>query len=164
MRFWTPLLAGLIFFPGCSEDKIPRTNFAELTVKGHKFVFDSMAAVYDSSYQQFAGEFILYNRSSNSEMNLETVSYTKWINGIYEYPGQSYPGKSVNYFALRTYINWVPGQYSLVNNTFKLKIDQSDNGRLHGTFSGKLFCYTCVPYGDTVDLENGEFEMPYSYR
>jgi DUF1680 family protein len=42
-------------------------------------------------------------------------------------------------------------------------IDQSENGRMHGTFSGKITCITCTPYAE-VKITKGEFEMPYSNR
>ena len=164
MRYSILFLSVFGVLLSCSPDKPARTNFAEITVNGQRFVFDSLEALYDSSYQQFTGKFRLNERSSNSEMKLETWSFTKWINGVYEYPGRQYLAKEVTYFSLQTYLNRVPGSYSLIENTFKLTIDQSENGRLHGTFSGKLICYTCVPYGDTVELENGEFEMPYRYN
>jgi hypothetical protein len=65
---------------------------------------------------------------------------------------------------LQTYIGRVPATYTLQNNSFNLTIDKSENGRMHGTFFGKMTCYTCVPYGTEVSITKGEFEMPYSYR
>ena len=68
------------------------------------------------------------------------------------------------YLHLQTYIDRVPGTYTLDGNSLTLTIDQSENGRMHGTFSGKVICYTCTPYGMVVNISRGEFEMPYSYR
>jgi hypothetical protein len=164
MRYCASLLLLLAIIIGCSKDKKERTNFAELTVRGDKFVFDSLEAIFDTSYQDvFSCNFVLADRASNSYMMWKTMSGTKWINGIYEYPGEYLPGKSIVLLHLQTYIDRVPGTYVLQNNAFTLTIDQSDNGRMHGTFSGKMICYTCTPYG-TEEKVNGEFEMPYSYR
>jgi len=164
MRCCGSLLLLLTIIMGCSKKNITRTNFAELTLGSQKFVFDSLEAVFDTSSQGIICNFEIYDRASNSYMEWETLSGSKWINGTYEYPGAQFPGRSVVYGHLQTYVNRVPGTYSLQNNSFTLIIDQSENGRMHGTFSGKLLCYTCTPYGDEVRLTNGEFEMPYSYR
>ena len=167
MRCCVFLLLLLTIIAGCSKKNTPRTNFAELTIGGDKFVFDSLEAVFDTSAYGFTCNFRIYNRTSHSYMDWEIQSGSKWINGIYECPGQYYPGRSVVFLNLQTYINWIPGTYYLQaqpNTTFTLTIDQSENGRMHGTFSGKLVCYTCNPYGAEVRLSNGEFEMPYTYR
>lgn len=164
MRYCASLLVLLMIIISCSKKKTERTNFVELTVGGEKFVFDSLEAVFDTSTQGITCNFRVYNRASNSNMIWETLSGSKWINGIYEYPGEQFPGRSVVYLHLQTYINRVPGTYTLQNNPLTLTIDQSENGRMHGTFSGKITCYTCTPYGAVVRITNGEFEMPYSYR
>lgn len=164
MRCCASLLILLTIMMSCSKEKPERKNFAELTLGGQKFIFDSMEAVFDTSTQAITCNFQLYERASNTYMMWETLSGSKWINGTYEYPGQQFPGRSVVFLHLQTYIDRVPGTYTLQNNAFTLIIDQSENGRIHGTFSGKLFCFTCTPYGAEVRLSNGEFEMPYSYR
>ncbi|MDP4216191.1 MAG: hypothetical protein Q8927_08315 [Bacteroidota bacterium] len=149
---------------GCSKKNAARTNFAELTVDGKKVVFDSLEAVFDTSAQAIDCNFQVYKRGTGTHMEWETESGSRWINGIYNYPGESLPGRSIVYLHIQNYINNVPGSYTLVNNSLTMTIDQSTNGRLHGTFSGKITCYTCNPYGAEVDISNGEFEMPYSYR
>ena len=163
MRCYGSLLLLLTITIGCSKKHTERTNFAELTLGSKKFVFDSVEAVFDTSTQGITCNFLLYDRVSHSNMMWETLSGSKWINGTYKYPGDQFPGRSVVYLYLQTYINRVPGTYSL-QNSLTLTIDQSENRRIHGTFSGKLICYTCTPYGDEVSITNGEFEMPYSYR
>lgn len=165
MRCLASLLLLLTIFVSCSKNNAKRTNFAELTVGGNKFVFDSVAAVFDTSAQAVSCDFTIFNRSNNSSVNWETLSGSKWINGIYEYPGELFPGRSVVYLNLQTYVDRVPGTYSLdKDNSVTVTIDQSENGRIHGTLSAKATCYTCSPYGAEVSVTNGEFEMPYSYR
>ena len=164
MRCCAFLLLLLTIFTACSKDKTSRTNFVELTIDGQKFTFDNLEAVFDTSTEQITCNFRFFDNASNSNMILETIRFSKWINGIYEYPGEPFPGRSIVLLHLQTYRNRFPGTYSLQNNSFTLTIDQSENGRMHGKFSGKLICYTCNPYGDIVPLTNGEFELPYSYR
>ena len=106
---------------------------------------------------------MIYDRASHSHMSWETSSFSKWITGIYKYPGDPYFGRSVVYLGLQSYVNWVPGSYG-IQNSFTRNIDESENGRMHGTFSGYVTCYTCTPYGAEVPITSGEFEMPYSYR
>ncbi len=163
MRCCVSIILILTLILSCSKDKPPRTNFAELTIGGQKFTFNRLEAVFDTSTQGITCNFQIDDTASNSYMAWETLSFSKWINGIYEYPGEPFPGRSVVYLHLQTYINRVPGTYAVQNNSFTLTIDQSENGRIHGTFSGELFCYTCTPYGSDAEI-NGEFEMPYSYR
>ncbi len=164
MRYCASLLLLLTIIISCSKKNTVRTNFAELTIGGNKFVFDSLQAVFDTSTQEINCNFLVFDRASNSHMDWETSSGSKWINGVYEYPGQPFPARSVVYLGLQTYIGQLPGSYTLAGNSLTLTIDQSDNGRMHGTFSGKVICYTCIPYGTVVDISRGEFEMPYSYR
>ncbi|MES2647637.1 MAG: hypothetical protein V4717_12220 [Bacteroidota bacterium] len=164
MRCCVFLLILLSFFTACSKNKPIRTNFAELTVNGQKFTFDNLEAVFDTSTEQITCNFRFFDNVSNSNMIWETITFSKWINGIYEYPGEQFPGRSIVFLHLQTYLNRFPGSYSLQNTSFKLIIDQSENGRMHGKFSGKLVCYTCNTYGDIVPVTDGEFELPYSYR
>lgn len=165
MRYCASLLLLLTIFISCSKNNTKRTHFAELTVGGEKFIFDSLESVFDTSAQGTSCNFRVYNRESNSSMIWEISSGSKWINGTYEYPGELFPGRSVVYLDLQTYLNRLPGTYTLQkDNSLTLTIDQSENGRMHGTLSGKITCYTCSPYGAEVSITNGEFEMPYSYR
>lgn len=164
MRCAAFLLLLLTIIAGCSKKNSVRTNFAELTLGGQKFIFDSLEAVFDTSTQGITCNVRVYDRASHSNMIWETLSGSKWINGVYEYPGALFPGRSVVFLHVQTYINRVPGTYTLQNNSLTLTIDQSENGRLHGKFSGKISCYTCIPYGAVVPITDGEFEMPYGYR
>jgi hypothetical protein len=163
MRCIASFLLLLTIVASCSKKDPPRTNFSEVTVNGQKFSFDSREAVFDTSTQGITCEFRFDERASNSNMIWETLTASKWIVGTYEYPGELFPGRSLVYFHLHTYVNRVPGTYVPKNNALALIIDQSENGRMHGTLSGKMICYTCTPYGIEVPI-NGEFEMPYSYR
>lgn len=164
MRCCASLLLLLTIFISCSKKNTERINFAELTLGDEKFVFDSLEAIFDTTTQSISCNLRVYDRATNSNMIWETLSGSKWINGIYEYPGEPIPGRSVVYLHLQTYIDRVPGIYTLLDDSFNLTIDKSENGRVHGTFSGKITCYTCTPYGADVSITNGEFEMPYSYR
>jgi hypothetical protein len=164
MRYCVSLLLLITTIISCSKKNTVRTHFAELTLGGDKFVFDSLDAVVDTSAQEFSCNFLVFDRASNSYMNWEIISGSKWINGVYEYPGEPFPARSVVYLHIQTYIDRVPGTYTLAGNSLTLTIDQSENGRMHGTFAGKVICYTCVPYGTVVNISRGEFEIPYSYR
>lgn len=166
MRCFASLLLLFTIIIGCSKQKSQRINFVELTVGNDKFVFDSLEAVFDTSTEGITRNFRVYDRASNSSMLWETLSHSKWVNGIYEYPGELFPGRSVVFLHLQGYINRIPALYSLQgnSNSLTLTIDQSENGRIHGTMTGKITCYNCTPYGAVVNLTNGEFEMPYSYR
>ncbi|MEO5594651.1 MAG: hypothetical protein ABIR15_06660 [Chitinophagaceae bacterium] len=148
----------------CSKQPAERTNFAELTLGGEKFVFDSLEAIFDTSTQGITCNVRVYDRASHSNMMWETMSGSKWINGVYEYPGDLLPGRSVVFLHVQTYKNRIPGTYTLQNNSLTLTIDQSENRRLHGRFSGKITCYTCTPHSAEVSITNGELEMLYSYR
>ena len=163
MRCCSFLLLLLTMIISCSKKNTARTNFAEITIAGNKFTFDSREAIFDTSRQEIACTIRLDDRASNSYMMWKTSSGSKWINGVYEYPGEYFPGRSVVFMHLHTYINRIPSTYAMQNNSFTLTIDQSKNGRMHGTISGKLFCLTCNPYG-TEESIIGEFEMPYSYQ
>lgn len=58
-------------------------------------------------------------------------SGSKWVNGIYEYPGKYYPERSINYMYLSSYINGPYQAYYLDYrnlNAFTITIDKSDNG------------------------------------
>ena len=163
MRYCAILVMLLTVIFSCSKKNTPRTNFAELTVAGDRFVFDSLEAVFDTSTQEINCNLLLFDRASNSNMILETSSGSRWINGDYEYPDGQFPGRGIVYMDLQTYIDRFPGTYVLMNNYFTLTIDQSENGRMHGTFSGKITCISCTPYAE-AKITKGEFEMPYSYR
>lgn len=163
MRYCVSFLLSLTMIIGCSKQNTGKTNFAGLTLGDEKFVFDSLEAIIDTSAQAFTCNFRVYDRASNSNMDWEILSGSKWINGIYEYPGELFPGRSLVHLHVQTYIKRVPGTYTLLNNSLTMTIDQSESGRIHGTFSGKITCYTCTPYGAEVRITNGEFEMPYSY-
>jgi hypothetical protein len=164
MRYCLYILLLLTVIISCSKTNNARTNFAELTVGTDKFVFDSLVAVFDTTTQEINCNLLIFDRATNSNMVLETSSGSRWINGAYTYPAVQFPGRSIVFMHLQTYIDRVPGTYNLQDNDFTLTIDQSENGRMHGTFSGKVICYTCTPYGKTVDITKGEFEMAYSYR
>ena len=163
MRCCVFLLIVLTIVASCSKKNTVRTNFAELTLGGQKFVFDSLEAVFDTSTQGITCNVRVYDRVSHSNMAWETLSGSRWINGIYGYPGASFPGRSMLFLHIQTYINFFPNTYTLLNNSLTLTIDQSENRRIHGTISGKITCYTCNPTVE-VSITNGEFEMPYSYR
>ena len=163
MRCCAFLLLLLTIVASCSKKDTARTNFAEITLGSQKFVFDSLEAVFDTSTQYITCNFLVYDRTSHSNMAWETLSGSRWINGIYGYPGASFPGRSMLFLNIQTYINFFPNTYTLLNNSLTLTIDQSENRRIHGTISGKITCYTCNPTVE-VSITNGEFEMPYSYR
>ena len=164
MRCCAFLLLVLTVLASCSKNNTVRTNFAEVTVGGQKIVFNSLEAVFDTSTQGITCKFEVSDRASNSYISWEILSGSKWINGIYKHPGELFPSRSLVYLHLQTYINGVPGTYTPGSNPLIVTIDQSENGRIHGTLSGKMICYTCIPYGEEVSITNGEFEMPYSYR
>jgi hypothetical protein len=172
MRCFAYLILLVTIFLSCSKKKEPpRTNFAELTLDGRKFSFNVLEAIYDTSSQGsdqgVYGNYRFYSSTSSttgSSLDFEIASTSKWLNATYEFPGELFPGKSIVFLHLQTYIDRVPGTYSLQNNTFTITIDSFENGRIHGTFSGKLFCYTSIPYGLIAKVTNGEFELPYSYR
>ena len=163
MRFCASFILLLTIIFSCSKKHPPRINFGEVTVNGQKFVFDKLEAVFDTSTQGRTCEFRFDDRASNSYMAWETVTASKWIVGTYEYPGELFPGRSLAYMHLGTYVNGVPGSYEPKVNAVALVIDQAENGRMHGTLSGKMICRTCNPYGIEVPIK-AEFEMPYSYR
>ncbi len=164
MRCFTSLLLLITIISGCSKPKTEKTNFAEITVDGKKFVFNKLEAIFDTSSQYIACNFQFDDTASNSNMIWEILTGTKRIIGTYIYPGELFPGRSVVLLHLQTYINRIPGTYSPKNNSFTVIIDRSENGRIHGTLSGTMICYTCIPYGAEVPITNGEFEMPYGYR
>src|SRR5690242_1581500 len=154
MRCYAFMLLLLTILVSCSKkDKPERTNFAELTIDNHKIVFDSLEAVFDTSTERITCNFIFFDRLSNSNMDLETISGSKLINGTYEYPGEQFPGQSIVYLGLHTYVNQLPGTYDVEhNNLFSLNIYQSGNGRMRGRFSGKLNCYSCMTSGTDVSV------------
>jgi len=170
MRYFLPLLLLIIIIAGCSKkDTTVRTNFLELTVEGKKLTFDIkdtavLDTVYPASYWEFTAND---NRSPYSILRWVLESDSKWVNGIYEYTGRYNPGRSINYIYLNTYVSGLYEAYYLDNrnlNTFTLKIDQSDNWRLHGTFSGTMSSSSGAPSGTSIKITNGEFEMPYRFH
>ena len=101
-----------------------------------------------------------------SNLRWVLLSGSKWVNGNYGYPGEFFPGRSLSYIHLSTYANGPLAGYYLQNeyvNPFSITIDRSDNGRIHGTFSGKMSCVSCPP-DSVVKITNGEFEMPYRFN
>ncbi|HEY6505674.1 MAG TPA: hypothetical protein VIZ28_16980 [Chitinophagaceae bacterium] len=169
MRYFLFLLLLITIIAGCSKKGIERTNFLELTVDGKKLSFDIKdTAVLDTVYPASFWHFTVYdNRSPYSILNWVLLSGSKWVNGNYEFPGEYFPGRSISYMDLTTYVNGPYEGYSLVNlylNPFKITIDGSDNGRIHGTFSGTVTCNTCATPGTLVKITEGEFEMPYRFN
>jgi hypothetical protein len=165
MRCCASFLLLLTIITSCSKRTgKERTNFAEVTIGSQKFVFDSLEAVFDTSFQgSISCEFRLDDRTSNSNMIWKTLSGSKRINGMYKYPGELFPGASLVYLHTQTYVNRVPGTYQPKNDSLALTILRSEKGRMSGTLSGTMFCLTCNPYGLEVPI-NGEFEMPYRYQ
>ena len=164
MRCYACLLLLLTMIISCSKKDTERTNFAEITVGGQKFVFDSQEAVFDTSFPgSISCEFRFEDRASNSNMVWKTLSGSRRINGAYNYPGELFPGRSLVYLHLQTYSNRVPGTYEPKNDSLTLTILQSENGRMYGTLSGKMICLTCNPYGLEVPM-TAEFEIPHKYR
>ena len=165
MRYCATLLILVAIFISCSKKNTSRSDFARLTLGGQEFHFDSLEAVFDTTVTDSRScSFMFRDRASNSSLVCETLSGSAWINGTYPYPGDLLPGRALVYLHLQTYIDRVPGTYTLLDKPFTLIIDKSENGRMHGTLSGKITCYTCTPYGIAVDITDGEFELPYSYR
>ena len=158
------LLLTISFTVSCSKKDKERTDFAELTVGGQKFVFDSSEVVIDTSFQgRISCEFRFDDRASNSNMMWKALTGSKRIIGTYGYPGALFPGPSLEYLYLQTYVNRVPGTYTPKDNAVSLVIYQLANGRMRGTLSGTMTCQTCNPYGLEVPI-NAEFEVPYRYQ
>jgi len=170
MRYFLPLLLILIIIAACKKKDTPmRTNFLELTVESKKLTFDIKdTAVLDTIYPASYWELYIHdNRSPYSILRWVLDSGSKWVNGNYGYPGESYPGRSINYMDLSTYVNGPNEGYYMNSrslNSITITIDRSDNGRIHGTFSGSMSCSTCAASGTTVKITNGEFEMPYRFH
>jgi hypothetical protein len=162
MRWLVPFLLLLLFITGCSKKKSERTNFFELNVQGNKFTFNKFNVVFDTTYLHW--EFQIDDTTTNSYVTLDLRGGTKWINGEYTNPPDIVSGREISNLTLQTYVNRYPGTYFLANNPFSVTIDRSENGRIHGTFYGKMTCSNCVPYGLIVNITNGEFELPYIVR
>ncbi len=169
MRYITLLLL-VVLITGCKKKKEPvRTDFFELMVQGKKLSFNVkdtalLDTVPGTSFWQLDIDDNLSPQHSNFRWTL--LSRSKWVNGVYEYPG-SFAERSIFYLDLNTYVNGPSAYYYLTNgnlNAFKITIDRSDNGRLHGTFSGNITCSSCSPTGNIVPITNGEFEMPYRFK
>lgn len=169
MRYLSLLLLLTAIITGCKKKTTAeRANFLELTVGGKKLSFDIKdTAVLDTVYPSNYWELDIHdNRSPYSNLRWVLESGSKWVNGDYGYPGEYYPGRSINYIQLTTYVNGPFASYYLKNvyvNPFSLTIDRSDNGRIHGIFSGKMSCSSCPP-DSVVKITNGEFEMPYRFN
>jgi hypothetical protein len=170
MRYFLSLLLLITIITGCSKKSTTeRTNFLELTVGGKKLSFNIKdTAVLDTVYPNSFWHFTVNdNGSPYSTLEWVLLSGSKWVNGNYEFPGEYFPGRSISYMYVTTYVNGPREGYSLPNlnlNPFNITIDWSDNGRIHGTFSGTVTCYTCATPGTLVKITNGEFEMPYSFN
>ena len=162
------LLTALI--TGCKKKSDPeRTNFFEFTIEGKKLSFNVkdtvlLDTVPGNSFWQLDIDDNLSPQHSNFRWTL--LSRSKWVNGTYEYPG-TFAERSVFDLQLSTYVNGPWQYYYLTNgnlNVFKITIDRSDNGRLHGIFSGNITCPGCSATGTIVPMSNGEFEMPYRFK
>lgn len=170
MRYFLALLLLVMMIAGCSKKAVTeRTNFLELTVEGKKLSFDIKdTAVLDTVYPANYWEFTVNdNRSPYSTLRWVLESGSKWVNGIYAYPGEYYPGRSINYMYLSTYVNGPYEGYYMSDrnlNAITITIDRSDNGRIHGTFSGTMSCYTCADTGTFGTITRGEFEMAYRFH
>lgn len=170
MRYFLPLLLILIIIADCKKKDSPvHTNFLELKVDGKQLSFEIkdtavLDTVYPANYWEFTAKD---NRSPYSIMHWVLESDSKWVNGVYEYAGINVPGRSIFSLYLTTYVNgpyesYYPNNQNL--NYFTIKIDQSDNGRLHGTFSGSMTNSSGATSGTIVKITNGEFEMPYRFH
>ena len=140
--------------------KIMRSNFAELTIDGNRIVFNKLEAIVDTSTDAIGCQIKFEDTLSNSYMLFNTVAGFRSILHNYQWPGESFPGPSLSNFILQTYINKFSATYVVQNTMFSVTIDSSKNGRMHGTFSGKVICYSCYPYTES-NVTNGEFELPY---
>lgn len=170
MRYFLSILLLVTIITGCSKKDSPvRTNFLELTVEGKKLSFDIKdTVVLDTAYPASFWNFSVDdNRSPHSNLEWVLLSDSKWVNGVYEYAGINVPGRSIFHIFLTTYVNgpyesYYVNKYDL--NTFTITIDQSDNGRLHGTFSGNMTNSSGGISGNIFQVTNGEFEMPYRFH
>ncbi len=167
MRYCASLFVLIAIVFSCSKDKngTERTNFAELTVNDYKFVFTKLEAILDTGFGYIVCNFRFEDTASNSQMLWEVYTGGEnRIKGTYKFPGELFPGRSIPFLHLGTYIGRVPYSYQPKENSVTATIDYAENGRIHGIFSGRMFCLSCDPYYLEVDLADGEFEMPYSYR
>ena len=168
MRYLLSLLLLITIIAGCSKNNTTeRTNFVEFTVGGKKIEFNIKDTVLlDTVPSHTFWHFSIYNNvSARSYLEWVLLSTSKWVNGDYEYPG-GYQ-RTINYMNLSTSVTGPMESYYLANlyhNPFKITIDRSENGRIHGTFSGTMTCSSCATPGDFVKITNGEFEMPYSFK
>lgn len=170
MRYFLLILLLVTIIAGCSKKDSPvRTNFLELTLDDKKLTFNIkdtvvLDTVYPANYWEL---YIQDNRSPYSILEWVIESDSKWVNGVYEYAGINVPGRSIFHISLTTYINGLYESYYVNKhnlNTFTITIDQSDNGRLHGTFSGSMTNSSGGVSGNIVQVTNGEFEMPYRFH
>lgn len=166
MRCCIFLLLLTTLFLSCSkkEKAKEQKDFAKLTVNGNTFNFTTFEAIIDTSHDGNTCNVTVRDTVSNSNMIFETlVGTTKRPQGEYKYPGELFPGPSLVFLHIQTYVNSYPATYTVQNDAFKLVIDGVANGRMYGSLSGKINCYTCTPYFMLVDI-SGEFEMPVTYR
>ncbi len=166
MRFGILLALSVTLITGCSKKDDPaRTNFAELTVSGHKISFDRLEAVVDTSTYATNTELRFEDSRSNSYLLMKTTVGGRQMVKVYENMGEPFPRPTLESLLLQTYINAMPGTYLPTTNSLKVHIDKVENGRLHGTLSGKVACYSCNISGDEKpEVVNGEFELPYTYK
>lgn len=165
MRRYVSHVLLLTLIISCSKkNDVERTNFAELTIDGRKFTFDKLEAIIDTSTPGIRCYIRFEDGASNSSLLFKTITGLGRIVDSYQLPGELFPGPSLEYLHLQTYVNRVPGTYLVLNNSLTVIIDKAVNGRMHGSLSGKASCLTCTPYGAEVSITNGEFEVPYSYQ
>lgn len=166
MRCCTFLLLLTTLFLSCSKKEKPeeQKDFAKVTIAGNTFNFTNLEAVIDTSHDGNTCNVAVRDTVSNSNMIFETqVGTTKNPRGEYRYTGGQFPDPLLVFLHIQTYLNGFAGTYTVQNDAFKVIIDKLANGRMHGTLSGKINCYTCTTYFMLVDI-NGEFEMPVTYR
>jgi len=155
-----------MLFLSCTkkEKAEEQRNFAKVTIDGNTFNFTNLEAVIDTSHDGNTCNVVFRDSISNSNMVFETqVGTTKNPKGEYRYTGGQFPSPLLVFLHIQTYVNRYPGTYTVQNDALILSIDKVANGRMHGSLSGKINCYTCTNYFMLVDI-NGEFEMPVSYR
>lgn len=164
MRFITALVPVLLIIHGCSDDpEVERTNFAEVTVDGKKFAFNSLeATVKEGDITKgevyISSEFTFTDTESNSYLTFTTVADNRLVNKYKT--GEFYPIPTVSMLHLQTYINKVPSTYVVNVYLVTVTIDKDKDNRMHGSLYGKLECITCS--GNEIVEVSGEFEVPYN--
>ena len=165
MRTVAIAVFAFILITSCSKSAPKRMNFAELKVDSLTFVFDSLSAEFDTTYYGTICVFMAYDRASGSRLTWTANNSSKqWFNGEYKYTRFYGLDRSLNSFYLGGYVIRYPKYYLLeVTNSLTMTVEQSQNGRIHGTFEGTLTCNSCTPYGKQVTIDKAEFEMPYTF-